>query len=207
MKEPYTKSKNSWESKTKMGRHFSKEHRKKISESKMGEKNPFYGKHHSEELRRKWSIERKGIKNPMFGRQHSEEAKRKIGEKNTINNRGRIPWNKGKILSIEGRKKLSKSHKPEAHPNWKGGIRKSNNRIFIYSPAHPYAHKQGYVLRARLVMEQILGRYLEPEETVHHKNEITDDDQPENLQLFASSGKHSSFHANQKRIQKLIGEQ
>ena len=90
------------------GKKLSEEQKKKISESTSGEKHPMFGKHHSEESKRKISESHKGLqageKNPMFGKNHSEEAKKKMSESH-------------KNISDETRKKMSESHKGKPSPN------------------------------------------------------------------------------------------
>jgi len=76
----------------------------------------------------------------------------------------------------------------DKHPNWTGGRFKTGNGYFtVYNPTHPHKDKKGYVLEHRLVMEQMLGRRLEPHEQVHHKNGRRDDNRPENLELWRVS--------------------
>lgn len=55
----------------------------------------------------------------------------------------------------------------------------------VYRPNHPRCSKKGYVKEHRLVMEEMIGRYLEPLETVHHKNGSRKDNRPENLELWS----------------------
>jgi len=63
--------------------------------------------------------------------------------------------------------------------------------ILIHCPDHPYANMRGYVREHRIVMEQHLGRYLEPHEVVHHRNEVVTDNRIENLELFDSDSDHA----------------
>jgi hypothetical protein len=75
--------------------------------------------------------------------------------------------------------------------DWKGGsyISPQGYRL-IYKPDHPYASNGAYVREHRLVMEQHLGRYLLPNEVVHHINGDKLDNRIENLQLFSSNVDH-----------------
>jgi hypothetical protein len=51
-------------------------------------------------------------------------------------------------------------------------------------PDHPRARASRYVFEHILVAEELLGRYLEPGESIHHRNGVRDDNRPENLELW-----------------------
>lgn len=100
----------------------------------------------------------------------------------------------------------ARSRKGEKNSNWKGGINvfDSYGRYVVYTPDHPKAINGRYVLRARLVMEKHLGRYLEDNEIVHHINEDAGDDTPENLQIVTRSD-HSLLHGHHLRKDPITG--
>ncbi|MBA3653278.1 MAG: HNH endonuclease [Actinobacteria bacterium] len=56
----------------------------------------------------------------------------------------------------------------------------------IRLPDHPRVQNQAnmYVFEHILVMEEMLGRYLTADETIHHRNGVRDDNRPKNLELW-----------------------
>src|SRR5689334_18211752 len=69
--------------------------------------------------------------------------------------------------------------------HWRGGrTRHKAGYVMLRVPEHPRAGKGNYVFEHIVVMEQILGRYLLPTESVHHRNGVRDDNRPENLELW-----------------------
>ena len=65
--------------------------------------------------------------------------------------------------------------------------------MLIHIPEHPRANKRGVVKRAILVLEEKLGRPLLPNMISHHRNNIRDDDNPENLEELTRA-EHMRLH-------------
>lgn len=101
-------------------------------------------------------------------------------------------WRKGKKFPYKPR---NKDINGKNNPNWRGGRRfDSLGYILIYKPTHPLATKSGNVYEHRFVMEKHIGRYLNPEERVHHINKIKHDNRIKNLKLFKNESEHQIFH-------------
>ena len=78
------------------------------------------------------------------------------------------------------------------NPRWRGGRKWRRNSprgyVYISAPGHPRGRNNfGRVFEHVIVMESVLGRYLLPGETVHHRNGLRADNRPENLELWVKS--------------------
>lgn len=125
---------------------------------------------------------------------------------------GKPSWNIGQPMSAEAKAKLSKANqgrraspttefkpeqmKGESNPRWSGGRYVTTlGYAMVLMPGHHRAiGRNRYVPEHTLVAERCLGRLLAPGETVHHINEVKDDNRPENLYLFPSQREHKRYH-------------
>lgn len=79
----------------------------------------------------------------------------------------------------------------ERNGRWRGGrVIDQDGYVLIKCPDHPARDRHNYVREHRLVMEQTLGRYLQPQEVVHHKNGDKQDNRPENLAVYGTNADH-----------------
>lgn len=94
---------------------------------------------------------------------------------------------KGQHLSSETEFVRGKQHKHHKYVTYAG---RNNNYRLIFKPDHPFSSSRGYVREHRLVMEEHLGRYLDPKEEIHHIDGNGLNNSIENLQLLSSKSEH-----------------
>ena len=63
----------------------------------------------------------------------------------------------------------------------------------LWCPEHP-RNRDGYVYEHTLVMESVIGRYLNKGEVVHHLDENRSNNEIGNLVLLSSKGDHARIH-------------
>jgi hypothetical protein len=136
------------------------------------------------------------------GFKHTEETKLKIGK-----------WGKGRKHTPEELQKMSEALSGEKNPMygvhkygkeapyWKGGRKITDGGyVLIHKPEHQNCNNHGYVMEHRLIIEEVLNRYLTKEEIVHHINGIHDDNRIDNLMLFKNISEHIKHHKKQKAL-------
>jgi len=76
------------------------------------------------------------------------------------------------------------------------GPKTKRTRPRIQDARHPYARNDGRISLSRITMERHLGRYLLPEEVVHHIDGNVYNNDISNLRLFANDHAHMRHHYN-----------
>lgn len=90
------------------------------------------------------------------------------------------------------------------HHHWKGGRVQKGQYIVVYAPDHPRAKPQNpYIQEHVLVMEKELGRFLDRDEIVHHRNHIKTDNRPENLEVKTRAQHISEHWAEGRRVAQM----
>jgi hypothetical protein len=69
---------------------------------------------------------------------------------------------------------------------------------------HPHADKDGCVREHILVMEQMVGRFLNPGERVHHKDEVRGNNTPDNLEIMTDA-EHARHHGIESKFKHMDG--
>jgi len=93
-----------------------------------------------------------------------------------------------------------------SNPLWTGGRVEDHRGYFrLYRKEHPNHDCNGYVAEHRIVMENNIGRYLRPEEIVHHIDGNKKNNNISNLVLFPSQREHRLCHLKQKKAFSMQG--
>jgi hypothetical protein len=73
------------------------------------------------------------------------------------------------------------------------------HHVLVKVLKHPRMDRHGNVYEHVLVAEQVVGRFLDKNERVHHINCVKDDNRPENLHVCASDSAHFKIHGSLNR--------
>jgi len=120
----------------------------------------------------------------------SQECKYKSFGQNEERSRKLSVAHTGRKRSAEELERINKTRsRGDKHWRWKGGrfVKSGTQYILVLVHGHPYANRHGYVREHRLVVEKHIGRYLTPNEHVHHKDGNKQNNKIENLVILTNS--------------------
>lgn len=91
--------------------------------------------------------------------------------------------------------RTGRPRKPNPVPPYKGGHTRLTPFGYVLEEAldHPSRNTRGFVLQHRLVMEDMVGRYLTEDEVVHHIDRNPMNNSPSNLELHTNAS-HIALH-------------
>ena len=123
------------------------------------------------------------LRSAQLGRKHSQATKDICSQKS-----------KEYGAQLEVRIRRSRRMRGTKNIKWSGGCHIRPSGYVVITTR--YGKRE---LEHRLVMEQHLGRPLTPEEVVHHRKKVKDDNRLDQLQLFPSNREHTKHHRNQEK--------
>jgi hypothetical protein len=92
----------------------------------------------------------------------------------------------------------------ESNPHFKGGRWIDQHGYVVVLNPNRTCHRDRYIYEHRLVMQEHLGRQLEREEQIHHRNKIKTDNRIENLEIL-DVAEHARLH--DAELRDLVGEE
>lgn len=126
---------------------------------------------------------------------HPKNTQRKFCSKTCADQAMVLPLKACELCAVEYQPRSRKSRfcsracgaKASGIAKRKGPHLSARGYVIEYMPEHPMAMRTGYIQQHRRVMAEHLGRLLDPDEVVHHKNEIKTDNRPENLEVLSKA--------------------
>lgn len=118
---------------------------------------------------------------------------------------GKPPTSVSRILKLHGFH--IRSGVRENHPNWKGGRIRFRGYWVVHVPNHPRTSVNRKVYEHIIVAEKKLGRFIAPNEPIHHIDLDGTNNTPSNLYVCTNDAEHQLLHISLDGIAELMVKQ